>query len=101
MASLRQQAGRAGRRERESLSLLVGFDGPLDQHFMRHPDNLFGRPVEAVQVRACRCACVRVCMCVYVYVYVCVCEPPLQQPPSVALISAALSVTSYLYWARR
>ncbi|GLI69803.1 hypothetical protein VaNZ11_014504 [Volvox africanus] len=50
VASLRQQAGRAGRREQESLSLVVGFDGPLDQHFMRHPEHLFGRPVESVQI---------------------------------------------------
>ncbi|GIL51561.1 hypothetical protein Vafri_7530, partial [Volvox africanus] len=50
VASLRQQAGRAGRREQESLSLVVGFDGPLDQHFMRHPEHLFDRPVESVQI---------------------------------------------------
>ncbi|GIL86775.1 hypothetical protein Vretifemale_15010 [Volvox reticuliferus] len=50
VASLRQQAGRAGRRQQESLSLVVGFDGPLDQHFMRHPEHLFGRPVESVQI---------------------------------------------------
>lgn len=34
----------------QSLSLYVGFDGPLDQHFMNHPDELLGRPVECVQV---------------------------------------------------
>ncbi len=50
IASLRQQAGRAGRREQPCLSLLVAFDGPLDQHFMRHPEQLFGRPIERVQV---------------------------------------------------
>ena len=50
VASLWQQAGRAGRREQSSLSLVVAFDGPLDQHFVRHPQELFERPIEAVQV---------------------------------------------------
>lgn len=46
VASLRQQAGRAGRRGQASMSILIGFDGPLDQYFMRHPAALFGRPLE-------------------------------------------------------
>lgn len=49
------QAGRAGRREQPSLSIYVGFDGPLDQHFMRHPHELFSKPVEAAQVRLWAC----------------------------------------------
>jgi DEAD/DEAH box helicase domain-containing protein len=52
VASLWQQAGRAGRREQASLSVYVAFDGPLDQHFMRHPGDLFGRPVEQAMVGA-------------------------------------------------
>lgn len=51
LASMRQQSGRAGRREQRSLALYVAFDGPLDQHFMRHPEDVFGRPNEAAQVR--------------------------------------------------
>jgi DEAD/DEAH box helicase domain-containing protein len=43
IASTWQQAGRAGRGVRESLSVLIGLDGPLDQYFMRHPEALFGR----------------------------------------------------------
>ncbi|MBI1878304.1 MAG: DEAD/DEAH box helicase [Chloroflexi bacterium] len=46
VASLWQQAGRAGRSNSGSLAVLVGLDNPLDQYFMRHPDQLFGRPHE-------------------------------------------------------
>ncbi len=41
-----QQAGRAGRCGAESVAVLVGFNGPLDQFFMRHPRYFFGRPHE-------------------------------------------------------
>ncbi|KAK9842388.1 hypothetical protein WJX84_006352, partial [Apatococcus fuscideae] len=50
VASLWQQAGRAGRREQPSLSIYIAFDGPLDQYFMRYPDKLFGRPIENAMV---------------------------------------------------
>ena len=50
VASLWQQAGRAGRREQASVSIYVGFDGPLDQFFMHQPANLFARPIETAQV---------------------------------------------------
>ena len=46
VASLWQQAGRAGRREGHALSIYVAFDGPLDQHFMRQPRALFDAPLE-------------------------------------------------------
>lgn len=46
VASLWQQAGRAGRREGRALSVYVAFDGPLDQHFMRQPRALFDAPLE-------------------------------------------------------
>jgi DEAD/DEAH box helicase domain-containing protein len=46
VASLWQQAGRAGRGSNPSLAVLVGLDNPLDQYFMRHPADLFGRPHE-------------------------------------------------------
>ena len=41
-----QQAGRAGRTKAESLVTLVAFQNPLDQYFMKHPDDFFGRPHE-------------------------------------------------------
>jgi DEAD/DEAH box helicase domain-containing protein len=41
-----QQAGRAGRTAAESLVTMVAFQNPLDQYFMKHPDDFFGRPHE-------------------------------------------------------
>jgi DEAD/DEAH box helicase domain-containing protein len=46
VASLRQQWGRAGRRG-HGLAVLVGTEDALDQYFMREPDKLLGRRVEA------------------------------------------------------
>jgi len=46
VASLRQQWGRAGRRER-GLAVLVASEDALDQFFMREPEALLGRSVEA------------------------------------------------------
>ncbi len=46
VASLRQQWGRAGRRGNGLAVLVAGEDG-LDQFFMREPDKLLGRRVEA------------------------------------------------------
>lgn len=46
VASLRQQWGRAGRRE-AGLALLVASEDALDQFFMREPEALLGRRVEA------------------------------------------------------
>jgi DEAD/DEAH box helicase domain-containing protein len=50
VASFRQQAGRAGRSVDESLAVLVAGQDALDQWFMHHPDDLFGRPSEAAVV---------------------------------------------------
>jgi DEAD/DEAH box helicase domain-containing protein len=41
-----QQAGRAGRSNSDSLVTLVAFPNPLDQYFMKHPMEFFGRPHE-------------------------------------------------------
>ncbi|MGH3001507.1 MAG: DEAD/DEAH box helicase, partial [Gaiellaceae bacterium] len=46
VSSLRQQWGRAGRRA-GGLAVLVAGDDALDQFFMREPDKLLGRRVEA------------------------------------------------------
>jgi DEAD/DEAH box helicase domain-containing protein len=46
VASLRQQWGRAGRRA-HGLAVLVASEDALDQYFMREPETLLGRRVEA------------------------------------------------------
>ena len=50
VASFRQQTGRAGRSTDESLSVLIAGQDALDQWFMHHPDDLFGRPSEAAVI---------------------------------------------------
>ena len=47
VASMWQQAGRAGRRgDTPSFSALIAYDNPMEQYFMRNPQDLFGRPIE-------------------------------------------------------
>jgi DEAD/DEAH box helicase domain-containing protein len=46
VASLRQQWGRAGRRD-HGLAVMVASEDALDQYFMREPETLLGRRVEA------------------------------------------------------
>ncbi|KAF0934396.1 hypothetical protein E2562_025015 [Oryza meyeriana var. granulata] len=50
MASFWQQAGRSGRRAKQSIAVYVAFEGALDQYFMRSPHKLFGKPIEHCQV---------------------------------------------------
>jgi DEAD/DEAH box helicase domain-containing protein len=46
VAATWQRLGRAGRRERPSLGVLVATSDPLDQYLMRHPDFFFGASPE-------------------------------------------------------
>lgn len=41
-----QQAGRAGRRNQESIITMVAFQNPLDQYFMKHPELFFNKTHE-------------------------------------------------------
>jgi len=50
IASLWQQAGRAGRRADPSAAILVATSAPLDQFMVTHPDYLFGTPPEHARV---------------------------------------------------
>ncbi|KAI9800842.1 MAG: hypothetical protein M1825_003625 [Sarcosagium campestre] len=44
ISNLRQQSGRAGRRNKDSLSVLIGDCFPTDQHYMQNPDEIFTKP---------------------------------------------------------
>ncbi|KAG7288033.1 hypothetical protein NEMBOFW57_007553 [Staphylotrichum longicolle] len=50
IANLRQQSGRAGRRNKDSLSILVGDGFATDQYYMQNPDELFTKPNCELQV---------------------------------------------------
>ncbi|KAI9839233.1 MAG: hypothetical protein M1819_003226 [Sarea resinae] len=50
IANLRQQSGRAGRRNKDSLSVLVGDSFPSDQYYMQNPDEIFTKPNCELQV---------------------------------------------------
>ena len=50
VASFWQQAGRAGRREEESLAVLVASSHPLDQFLMAHPEFLLGQSPEHARI---------------------------------------------------
>ena len=50
ISSFRQQAGRAGRTQKQSLAVLVGGQDNLDQYFMTHPRELFERTPESAVI---------------------------------------------------
>ncbi|MGE5702735.1 MAG: DEAD/DEAH box helicase [Clostridia bacterium] len=50
VASTWQQAGRAGRRQDESVVVMVGSSSPLDQYVISHPDYFFERSPESARI---------------------------------------------------
>lgn len=50
VSAMWQQAGRAGRRGRDALAVLIAREDPLDAYWCQHPALLFDRPVERVIV---------------------------------------------------
>lgn len=50
IANLRQQSGRAGRRNKDSLSVLIGDSFPTDQYYMNNPEEIFTKPNCELQV---------------------------------------------------
>lgn len=50
IASTWQQAGRVGRRERDSLVIFLAVANPLDQYFLRHPEAFFAKPTESALI---------------------------------------------------
>ncbi|MBI5027115.1 MAG: DEAD/DEAH box helicase [Nitrospirae bacterium] len=50
IASTWQRAGRVGRHGQDALIALVALKDALDQYFMRHPDDFFGRSHEAAMI---------------------------------------------------
>lgn len=50
ISSLRQQSGRAGRRLKDSLTVLCCDPFPMDQHYARFPEDVFNQPDAALSV---------------------------------------------------
>ncbi|MFB5663096.1 DEAD/DEAH box helicase [Alteribacillus sp. HJP-4] len=50
VASAWQQAGRAGRRQDESLILMVASSAPLDQYMVQHPEYFFDKSPESARI---------------------------------------------------
>ena len=84
-----QRAGRVGRGMQESLTVLIGHEDALDQHFMRNPNDFFERGVEPIALNPKNPAIMKahlVCMAA---------EAPL------AVDDDSFSVKDYLPWLKQ
>ncbi|ETW85689.1 hypothetical protein HETIRDRAFT_308737, partial [Heterobasidion irregulare TC 32-1] len=50
LASFRQQIGRAGRRARDALGVLVADSLPIDRHYVNNPGDLFDKPTNDITI---------------------------------------------------
>jgi len=50
VASMWQQAGRAGRGSDEALAILIAYNNPIDQYLMKHPKYIFDQSAENVVI---------------------------------------------------
>ncbi|KAM3578449.1 ATP-dependent 3'-5' DNA helicase [Umbelopsis sp. WA50703] len=50
ISAMWQQSGRAGRRNNDSLSLLVAAENPMDQFYMHHPHKLYSQPMSDIAI---------------------------------------------------
>lgn len=50
LAGLRQQWGRAGRRQKDSLAILISDPFPLGQHYARNPDRIYDSPFDSIHL---------------------------------------------------
>ncbi|KAI7901494.1 P-loop containing nucleoside triphosphate hydrolase protein [Cokeromyces recurvatus] len=50
ISALWQQSGRSGRRNADSLSLVICDNNPLDQHYARHPEELFLKKADTLSI---------------------------------------------------
>jgi len=86
-----QRSGRVGRKQNESLIILIGLEDSLDQHFMRNPKDFFSRGVEATVLNPLNRSIIRhhlICAAAEQPIKV---DEPILQEPVVSDVAAELA----------